>query len=163
MLQAAVDLLREGGFAAVTHRAVAQKAALPLAATTYYFTSRDHLLAAAFAQLVDDDLTTLRAWTAKHGLARLPHHADRLTQLGLWELYVHAGRDPALQAIARTWTDGCVAIVADTLRLPQDHPQVRLAYALITTAWIEHVVEERPTPHLHDLLKNTSSPDETPQ
>ncbi|WP_425569529.1 hypothetical protein [Nonomuraea salmonea] len=40
----------------------------------------------------------------------------------MWELYVHAGRDPALQAIARRWSDGCLRILADTLRLPPDDP-----------------------------------------
>lgn len=163
MLTAAVELLAEGGFAAVTHRAVAHRAALPLAATTYYFASRDHLLAAAFAQLVEADLRDLRAWAAAHGLATLPGHADRLAQLGLWELYVHAGRDPALQQIARTWTDGCVAIVADTLRLPPHHPRVRLAYALLTTRWLEHVVEGRDADDLDELLKNASQPEETGQ
>lgn len=150
LLSAAVDLLTEGGFAAVTHRAVAQRARLPLAATTYYFTSRDQLLAEAFAQLVETELATTRAWATSHGLTALTDHlatADRTRQLSLWELYVHAGRDPVLQHIARRWTDGCVRIVADTLHLPETDPRVRLLYTTISTLWLEHVVEQRP---LHD-------------
>ncbi|MEV4108340.1 TetR family transcriptional regulator [Nonomuraea sp. NPDC049695] len=155
LLTAAVDLLTEGGFAAVTHRAVAHRANLPLAATTYYFASRDQLLAEAFAQLVETELATTRAWITDHGLTALPDQlaaADRTRQLGLWELYVHAGRDPELQHIARRWTDGCVRIVADTLHLPETDTRVRLLYTTITALWLEHVVEQRPLDHTRALL-----------
>ncbi|GAB3433147.1 TetR family transcriptional regulator [Actinophytocola sediminis] len=43
---AAVALLVEGGFEAVRHRAVAERAGLPLASTTYYFNSLDDLVTA---------------------------------------------------------------------------------------------------------------------
>ncbi|MFC5835360.1 TetR/AcrR family transcriptional regulator [Nonomuraea insulae] len=165
LLNAAVDLLTEGGFAAVTHRAVAQRAHLPLAATTYYFTSRDQLLAEAFAQLVETELATTRTWATSHGLTGLTDQlatADRTRQLGLWELYVHAGRDPVLQHIARRWTDGCVRIVADTLHLPETDPRVRLLYTTISTLWLEHVVEQRPLHDARNLLtlaiRNTLPP-----
>ncbi len=39
LVSAAADLLCEGGFDAVRHRAVARRAGLPLASTTYYFFS----------------------------------------------------------------------------------------------------------------------------
>lgn len=160
LLQAAVALLAEGGFAAVTHRAVAQRADLPLAATTYYFASRDQLLTEAFADLVAAELANLRAWVARHGLTGFPHHDDRAAQLGLWELYVHAGRDPALQAIARQWTDGCLDTVATALDLPATHPRVRQAYALLSALWLEILVEEREggREELRALLENVSRP-----
>lgn len=47
LISAAADLLCEGGFDAVRHRAVAQRAGLPLASTTYYFSSLDDLIAKA--------------------------------------------------------------------------------------------------------------------
>ena len=47
MVAAAAGLLAEGGFDAVRHRAVAERAGLPLASTTYYFSSIDELVAAA--------------------------------------------------------------------------------------------------------------------
>lgn len=155
LLSAAVELLTEGGFAAVTHRAVAHRASLPLAATTYYFTSRDQLLAEAFAQLVDTELATLRTWIITHGLTTLPDHitaADHTRQLGLWELYVHAGRDPALRRIARHWTDGCVTLLAETLDLPATDPRPRLLYTTLSTLWLELVVERRPTAEARTLL-----------
>lgn len=155
LLDAAVHLLTHGGFAAVTHRAVAHHARLPLAATTYYFTSRDQLIAEAFAQLVDRELATTRAWITRHGPHRLLDQvaaADHTRQLALWELYVHAGRDPALQAIARRWSDGCLRILADTLRLPPDDPRLRLLYTTVSTLWLEHLVERRPLDEARTLL-----------
>lgn len=58
-MSAAVALLAEGGFVAISHRAVAARAGLPLAATTYYYRSRDDLVTHAFARLVEREL---RAW-----------------------------------------------------------------------------------------------------
>ncbi|MFI7707370.1 TetR/AcrR family transcriptional regulator [Nonomuraea sp. NPDC049480] len=155
LLAAAVALLTEGGFACVTHRAVAHRARLPLAATTYYFASRDQLLAEAFAQLVETELATTRTWLTGHDLTALPDRiatADRARQLGLWELYVHAGRDPVLQQIARRWTDGCIGILADTLHLPATDLRVRLVYTTLSTLWLEHVVEQRPLDEARPLL-----------
>ncbi|MEV0617478.1 DUF952 domain-containing protein [Nonomuraea sp. NPDC050404] len=155
LLTAAVALLTEGGFAAVTHRAVAHRAGLPLAATTYYFTSRDQLLAEAFAQLVDTELATTRTWITSHGLTGLIDQittADRTRQLGLWELYVHAGRHPALRHIARRWTDGCVHAIAETLHLPATDPRTRLLYTTISTLWLELIVEQRPADEARTLL-----------
>jgi DNA-binding transcriptional regulator YbjK len=47
LVEAAAELLVEGGFDAVRHRAVAERAGLPLASTTYYFDSLDELVMAA--------------------------------------------------------------------------------------------------------------------
>ncbi|MFE3453916.1 TetR/AcrR family transcriptional regulator [Nonomuraea sp. NPDC059194] len=156
LLAAAVELLTEGGFAAVSHRAVAQRAALPLAATTYYFTSRDQLLAEAFGQLVDSELAATRHWVGTHGVRAILEEvveADRMRQLALWELYVHAGRDPVLQQIARRWTDGCVAVIADALQLPATDARVRLLYTTVSALWLEHVVEQRPADDARALLE----------
>jgi DNA-binding transcriptional regulator YbjK len=47
LIEAAEALLVEGGFDAIRHRAVAERAGLPLASTTYYFESLDDLVTAA--------------------------------------------------------------------------------------------------------------------
>lgn len=46
LVDAGAQLLVEGGFDAVRHRAVAERAGLPLASTTYYFSSLDDLVTA---------------------------------------------------------------------------------------------------------------------
>jgi DNA-binding transcriptional regulator YbjK len=47
LVEAASGLFAAGGFDAVRHRAVAERAGLPLASTTYYFDSLDELITAA--------------------------------------------------------------------------------------------------------------------
>ena len=56
---AALSLIAQQGFAAVTHRRVAAAAGVPLGSTTYYFDSREHLLREAFRRflaLLSEDL-----------------------------------------------------------------------------------------------------------
>lgn len=52
LLAAAIELFAEGGARAVTHRAVAARAGLPSATTTYYFESIDQLIREALASHV---------------------------------------------------------------------------------------------------------------
>ncbi|KAE8762200.1 TetR/AcrR family transcriptional regulator [Georgenia thermotolerans] len=52
LVEAAAELVVAEGPAAVTHRAVAERAAASLSATTYYFSGLDDLLGAAGAHLV---------------------------------------------------------------------------------------------------------------
>lgn len=50
LLSAAIELFAEGGARSVTHRAVARRAGLPPATTTYYFASIDELLSEALRE-----------------------------------------------------------------------------------------------------------------
>lgn len=165
LLDAGVELLTEGGFAAVSHRAVAERAGLPLAATTYYFRSRDDLIAAAFELMVDRDLAATRErFTARVGqlgvpaaapavaealaTALLPHdETERRRHLALWELYLRAGREPALRPLARVWTDRCRATTTELLRIagyPAGATAVHLLGAAVDGLEIEAIVEARP-------------------
>jgi DNA-binding transcriptional regulator YbjK len=58
LLAAAIELFAEGGSRAVTHRAVAKRAGLPPATTTYYFASIEELLREALA-------AHIQSWTAE--------------------------------------------------------------------------------------------------
>ncbi|GAA4574149.1 TetR/AcrR family transcriptional regulator [Planotetraspora kaengkrachanensis] len=156
LLSAAADLLGEGGFAAATHRAVARRAGIPLAATTYYFAGRDELLAQAFALLVERELADMRRSLADlrdqspevlADTLAMVYAVDRPRQLGLWELYLQAGRDPALQDVARAWTDGCDEIVASVLEragYPCGRSEVRFLTTVLSGLWLEDIVEARP-------------------
>jgi DNA-binding transcriptional regulator YbjK len=64
IVEAAADLLTDGGPPAVTHRAVAARAGVPLGSTTYYFADRDELLAAAIERARATDVTRARAAAA---------------------------------------------------------------------------------------------------
>jgi TetR/AcrR family transcriptional regulator, regulator of biofilm formation and stress response len=164
LLDAAIRLLEQGGFAAVSHRAVAERAGLPLAATTYYFRSRDDLVRQAFARLIDHELAaqtdqlaacterltdnTPAAVAAALVAVLLPDDdADRVRQLALWELYLQAAREPALRELARSWTDGCRAMTAGLLRstgYPHEAEDARLVLATVEGLIIEALVEGRP-------------------
>src|SRR5436309_11766607 len=60
LVTAAAALLRSGGFDAVRHRAVAERAGLPLASTTYYFDSLEDLVTAAVEHHSKAELATGR-------------------------------------------------------------------------------------------------------
>jgi DNA-binding transcriptional regulator YbjK len=70
LVEAAAELLAHGGFDAVRHRAVAERAGLPLASTTYYFDSLDDLIAAATEFHAREELA--------QGRRRLDEVADQL-------------------------------------------------------------------------------------
>src|SRR5437868_2045601 len=61
LLRAATELLAEGGARAVTHRAVAHRAGLPAASTTYYFSSIQQLTDEALAMHVGERVRELAA------------------------------------------------------------------------------------------------------
>lgn len=61
LLAVAIALFAEGGARAITHRAVAAKAGVPPATTTYYFTSIDELIEEALSRHVRLWLRDLKA------------------------------------------------------------------------------------------------------
>jgi DNA-binding transcriptional regulator YbjK len=61
LVSAAAELLAESGFEAVRHRAVARRAGLPLASTTYYFSSLDDLIARAVEHIAMIEVAQLRS------------------------------------------------------------------------------------------------------
>ncbi|MDR7302150.1 TetR/AcrR family transcriptional regulator [Haloactinomyces albus] len=79
LVVAAARLLAEGGFESIRHRAVAERAELPLASTTYYFDSLDDLIAAAVEHEAQEEL--------EEGRRRLTEltdaHADTMIELML--------------------------------------------------------------------------------
>jgi len=129
ILDAALQIVARDGPRAVTHRAVAAEAGVPLAATTYYFASREDLVAQALRQVVDAELAELDGHFAGLGLPATPDEAadvlaalfeetlarDDLALLAKNELYQAAARTPALQAESRRWTDAYVDRLAPVL------------------------------------------------
>ncbi len=92
LVSAAADLLCEGGIDAVRHRAVAARAGLPLASTTYYFSSLDDLIAKAVEYVGLRETEQLRLQVAT--LSRRRRGAESTADL-LVDLLV--GEDPGSQ------------------------------------------------------------------
>lgn len=117
LVDAAAQLLLEQGYSAVSHRAVAARAGLPLAATTYYFATLDALLVQAADQVAAAHLADVHARVAglrdrpvgapaaARTLVRLVLPADRGrgTLSAFYERYLEAGRSPALQQVVAAW------------------------------------------------------------
>lgn len=118
LVSAAADLLCEGGFDAVRHRAVARRAGLPLASTTYYFSSLDDLIAKAVEYVGEREAEQLRARVAMLSRRRrgAESTADILVDLlvddvagqrvseqliSRYERYIACARHPGLREIQR--------------------------------------------------------------
>ena len=130
LLQAATDLLGEGGARAVTHRAVAARAGLPAAATTYYFESIRQLTDAALARHVSDRIAEIEELVAtaltsgrspEDVAARVAESlADRAADVvaAQFEIYLEAARNRALRrpvADALAAFEQCAARVLEAL------------------------------------------------
>lgn len=145
LLAAAIELFAEGGARAVTHRAVARRAGLPPATTTYYFASIDELLREALRDHIgswraaieslagfDTGPSTMRVADVTPTIASV--FAARGPEVAALELsiYLAATRDDALRDEAAAALRGFEQLTARWLTsLGVDAPE-RLAGALLT-------------------------------
>jgi DNA-binding transcriptional regulator YbjK len=132
LVRAAAELLSEGGFDAVRHRAVARRAGLPLASTTYYFSSLDDLLVQAVEFIGAQEAAQLRFRLA--GLSRRRRRveatADVLVDLLLadsstekiseelisrYERYIACARHPWLRVVQRRIGEQRTAAVIEAI------------------------------------------------
>jgi DNA-binding transcriptional regulator YbjK len=126
LLRAAVELLADGGPKAVTHRAVAARAGVPQASTTYYFESIQQLTDEALRLHLSERTGELQAMiteaTAKGGntediarvLAEMLITRSRDIAIAQFEVYMQAGRNPELRDhVAKTL--GAFEKVAETV------------------------------------------------
>ncbi|MBI9113955.1 TetR/AcrR family transcriptional regulator [Sanguibacter suaedae] len=166
---AAADLVLELGPGALTHRTIATRAGVPLASTTYYFSSLDDLVAEAGALLaarwsahavtvatgvegpvpVADQARLLAAAVLPDG----DEHAVR----GHYEHLVAAGRSAALAAAyadARSSLDAVVGALVRTLglRVPAELVVAVVDGAAVTALSEGHDVHERAQSLLRAVL-----------
>ncbi|WP_157517192.1 TetR/AcrR family transcriptional regulator [Mycobacterium sp. MS1601] len=115
LVRAAAELLCEGGFEAVRHRAVASRAGLPLASTTYYFASLDDLVVAAVEHIGLVEAAKMRGHI--EGLSRRRRGPEATVDvlvdllvddnvaddqlISRYERYIACARQPALRAVQR--------------------------------------------------------------
>ncbi len=132
LISAAAELLCEGGFDAVRHRAVARRAGLPLASTTYYFSSLEDLIVQAVTHIGARETRQLEQRVAAVARRRrgaettadvlvdvLVGTASGITAteelISRYERYIACARQPALRDIQRQIrkqrTDAVVKVV----------------------------------------------------
>jgi len=63
LIEATLRIIEEDGLEGVTHRRVADAAGVPLAATTYYFSSKEDLMQAAMETLIEQESANLKQIT----------------------------------------------------------------------------------------------------
>jgi DNA-binding transcriptional regulator YbjK len=162
IVAAAAELVVETGFGALSHRAVARRAGVPLASTTYYFTSLEELVDLAMAQLAE-------RWreAAAAALARAPQRLRGPHQLAdaaldvvalspggtgtsaegvlvLYERYLEAARHPRLRAqvVAHDAAlDRWVRELLTRAGLPASLPLARVVVATVDGALVRALAE----------------------
>jgi DNA-binding transcriptional regulator YbjK len=122
LLGAVLKIVAEVGADAVTHRRVAEVARLPLASTTYWFSSKEHLLTAALELAAERDMARLAGYAARTddpieavvGLILDPVEEDlrssRGSLMATYTLLLEAARRPALRGLAGRWTEAYLTI-----------------------------------------------------
>ncbi len=120
ILRATLTLIGERGADAVTHRAVAEAAAVPLSATTYYFASKEELLEQALLLAAREETERLERlvlelapqslsideWAAAvGGQIAGDVEADPAKHVALFELGLEATRRAPLRAELQRWQD----------------------------------------------------------
>ncbi|MBP2322074.1 DNA-binding transcriptional regulator YbjK [Kibdelosporangium banguiense] len=161
LVEAAAQLLAEGGFDAIRHRAVADRAGLPLASTTYYFDSLDELITAAaeyqgwtelgrgrrqleaveeekpgFDQLVELVLDQL--------LGVEPESGDAEAVLLRYERLVATGRRPYLRPVMRAMAVELHSLLADIFTrcgMPLSKERIEQVIALVDGAVVNALLE----------------------
>lgn len=168
LLDATLRLIGEGGLRAVTHRAVEREAGLLHGSTTYYFGTRDQLVAAAVERLVDLDRrrTERLAHDLALALARSEPRSrvdqllsavvrwideDRETQLARYELELAGARDPQLRRLMSSGSSFFwrlvepIAIAVGSEDPPRD---ARMIVAMLDGLLMDRITHDPPDPQL---------------
>lgn len=122
MIAAGLDVVRDGGIEALTFRAVAERADVPLGSTSYHFADKTELLIAvsqlARTRNLGEVASRLETAVAEHGVAAgLAHLIAWLTtdwhgELVLeHDLFLSALREPALREESRRWSADFVEVI----------------------------------------------------
>lgn len=165
LVTAAAELFVEGGFDAVRHRAVAERAGLPLASTTYYFDSLDDLVIAAAEQHGRTELARGRARLEE--LTNAPRSVDAMVELVLemllgppspadaeavllrYERLVATGRRPYLRPLMRQLSGQLTDLLREILvrsGADVDTKRVEQIVALVDGAVVNALIEIDPDP-----------------
>jgi DNA-binding transcriptional regulator YbjK len=147
ILEATLRVIGRAGVQAVTHRAVAEEADVPLGSTTYYFESRDDLIRQALEYVAASEVERygnrgdqLRTVESPDELAdrlideMVAAAQDRIAYIAEYELWLEAGRRPELREAAQNWCDAeqrSVAVAMEALGSGEPATDASLVVAAI--------------------------------
>jgi DNA-binding transcriptional regulator YbjK len=161
LVEAAAELFAERGFDAIRHRAVAERAGLPLASTTYYFDSLDELITAAVehrgrAELARGHQQLAELATRQRGVDTLvelvldqllghePESGDAEAVLLRYERLVATGRRPYLRPLMRTLAVELATLLSDIFTksgMPLSAERIEQVVALVDGAVVNALIE----------------------
>jgi TetR/AcrR family transcriptional regulator, regulator of biofilm formation and stress response len=150
LLDAVLQVVADEGVDAVTHRRVADVARLPLASTTYWFESKEHLLTAALERAAERDIERLQTFirdapSPERGAdpldlvvgaildpAEPSGPTSRSLLLATYALLLEAARRPELRDATMRWTEAywdalTPLLAAAGSRDPRSHAELLLA------------------------------------
>lgn len=126
ILDAAIRVLGDEGVGALTHRRVAAEAGLPLAATTYWFASKDQLLLSAYRRAAERDIARVRRVAEQHrggdltealiALISAELRDGRVALVACFSMWFEAARRPELQPIEAEWSEAYEQSIEELLR-----------------------------------------------
>ncbi|UJW33967.1 TetR family transcriptional regulator [Saccharothrix sp. AJ9571] len=163
LIEAASQLLAESGFDAIRHRAVAERAGLPLASTTYYFDSLEELVTAAVEHHSRLELVQGRQCLEETGDRSLvdlvlelllgpkrdDREADAEAVLLRYERLVATGRRKYLRPLMRTLSaelDHLLLEIFARSGTPVDAAELERLVALVDGAVVNALIEIDPDP-----------------
>lgn len=156
ILEGTLRVVADAGTAAVSHRAVADAAGVPLGSTTYYFASKEELLEEALRRFAEEEISQLRRTVGNEEGRPLRKWiegyidsvvdqlggADRYRGLAQYELFLDAGRRGDPSGLARRWTEQFVALIEEIFtaaRTGSPAADARLFVALMDGFWVQQL------------------------
>lgn len=170
LVAATLRILERDGISGVSYRAVAREAGVSANAVAYHFGSIDGLL-------LDSINTATRTWAEAVGSLRSDRFAEDLADLLVteadsnrarlvaeFELYLLAGRRPALRQAARAWAEALLIPLQDLTEIEQRrliavidglYVQLLLADDTVAREVLQSIIEDA-LPARHKPLTATS-------
>jgi DNA-binding transcriptional regulator YbjK len=184
ILRAALAVIGERGLGEVTHRAVAERAGVPLAATTYWFASKDELLGEALLLAAREETERLERlvldlapqeldvadWArAVAAVLAGDLEDDPAKHIAFTELVMESTRRPALREEVVRWDRAHLSLAELGLRAtgsPDPRGDARLVVAAISGLMLGQLAHPRPDfeeaifrPALERLFARLTAPD----
>jgi TetR/AcrR family transcriptional regulator, regulator of biofilm formation and stress response len=159
IVEAALRVIARAGTDAATHRAVAAEAGVPLASTTYHFSSKTEIVTEALELAIDRSIAAVERHTAPPLPATPEALVDRLVELvealcgddqaplaAQYELLIEAGRSPRLRRVAERWDGaymGGLRAIAASAGIPRPGEAADILSDLIEGALLDLVAFPR--------------------
>lgn len=174
IIDAALELIGRDGLASLSMRSVANEAAVPLGAVTYYFDSKQQLIGEAFLAHSQRELS--RVISAISSIGEVGSSADLAVVIGdflidglqnpqnaliaEYEFLVHASKQPELARASTAWQQSLLAELTRVLERLGSHDasvDARLVMAVMAGLEVDNLTREPLSPDQVSSIRNSVS------